>query len=134
MTSLQRKNNQKSHRLLSCLEVPPLKVLLFCAMLLCPQVAVADEASGHFDPVGHVALALVIILLVAKLGGDLAVRLGQPAVLGELIGGIMVGALPLVGFSSLEWLKSDSDIDMLAKIGDLSCSSRSASSPQSGRC
>ncbi len=94
-------------------------VLMLCATLTWPQVAQAAEASDHVDPVGNVALALVIILIVAKLGGDVAVRIGQPAVLGELIGGILMGALPLLGFSGLEWLKSDSNIDMLARIGVL---------------
>jgi len=50
------------------------------AMLLWPQAALASETGGHVDP-GSVALALVIILIVAKLCGDLAVRLGQPTVL-----------------------------------------------------
>jgi len=107
------------HRLPSCLGVSLVKVLLVCMTLLWPQVALAGETGGHVDPVGKVALALVIILIVAKLGGDLAVRLGQPAVLGELIGGILVGALPLLGFSGLEWLKNDPNIDMLARIGVL---------------
>jgi Kef-type K+ transport system membrane component KefB len=66
-----------------------------------------------------VALALVIILIVAKLGGDLTVRVRQPAVLGELIGGALVGALSLLGFSGLEWLKTDPFIDMLARLGVL---------------
>jgi Kef-type K+ transport system membrane component KefB len=101
------------------LEVPSVKFLLLCATLLWPQVALAGETDGHVDPVGNVALALVIILIVAKLGGDLAVRLGQPAVLGELIGGILVGTLAPLGISSLEWLKTDPHLDMLARIGVL---------------
>ena len=40
---------------------------------------------------------LVVMLAVAKAGGWLAQRLGQPAVLGELIGGVLVGR------SSLGW-------------------------------
>jgi len=34
---------------------------------------------------------LVVMLLAAKIAGELAQRIGQPAVLGELIGGIVVG-------------------------------------------
>jgi Kef-type K+ transport system membrane component KefB len=37
-------------------------------------------------------LALVAIFVAAKLFGELAERIGQPAVLGELVGGIIVGA------------------------------------------
>lgn len=40
----------------------------------------------HGDPVASVVLALAVILVAAKLGGDLASRIGQPAVLGELVG------------------------------------------------
>ena len=36
-------------------------------------------------------LALVAIFIAAKLFGELAERLGQPAVLGEIIGGILIG-------------------------------------------
>ena len=96
-----------------------MKILLFCATMLWPRSALAGESGGQIDPVGYVAFALVIILIVAKLGGDLAVRLRQPAVLGELIGGILVGTLPLLGFSGLESLKTDPYIDILARIGVL---------------
>jgi Kef-type K+ transport system membrane component KefB len=95
------------------------KLLVFAAAVLWPGVALAGEAGGHVDPVGHVALALVVILVVAKLGGDLAVRLGQPAVLGELIGGVLIGNLALVGFGGLDWIRTDASIDMLSRIGVL---------------
>ena len=36
----------------------------------------------HSDPVAHVVLLVAVILVAGKLGGHLAVRLGQPAVLG----------------------------------------------------
>jgi Kef-type K+ transport system membrane component KefB len=88
-------------------------------MTLWPGVALASESGGHVDPVARVALALVVILIVAKLGGDVAVRLGQPAVLGELVGGVLVGNLSLAGSSGLEWLKTDTSIDMLSRIGVL---------------
>ena len=89
------------------------------ALLITPALAFASGEGGHSDPVGHVALALVIILVVAKLGGDLAVRIGQPAVLGELAGGVLVGNLGLVGVGGFEWLKTDASIDMLSRIGVL---------------
>jgi Kef-type K+ transport system membrane component KefB len=41
--------------------------------------------------IGYLLLNLVIILTAAKVGGELAGRIGQPAVLGELIAGILVG-------------------------------------------
>jgi Kef-type K+ transport system membrane component KefB len=69
--------------------------------------------------VALVALALAIILLAAKVGGDVAVRLGQPSVLGELVVGILLGNLSLVGFGALVFLKTDPSVDMLARLGVL---------------
>ncbi|HSN14048.1 MAG TPA: hypothetical protein VLT61_05410, partial [Anaeromyxobacteraceae bacterium] len=53
-------------------------------------------ASGG-DPSARVALALAVVLGAAKLGADVAVRLGQAAVLGELVAGVLLGNLDLVG-------------------------------------
>jgi Kef-type K+ transport system membrane component KefB len=80
---------------------------------------IAAVGDVHSDPVAPVVLAVAIVLIVAKLGGDLAVRMGQPAVLGELVCGIVLGNMNLLGFSGLEYLKSDPAVDMLARIGVL---------------
>jgi Kef-type K+ transport system membrane component KefB len=80
---------------------------------------VGADGAAHADPVASVALWLVVILLAAKLGGDLAVRIGQPAVLGELIVGVVLGNLALAGFAGLEPIKTDPFIDMFARVGVL---------------
>ena len=77
------------------------------------------SAAAHVDPVAGVVLALTIILLAAKLGGDLASRVGQPAVLGELLAGVLIGNLNHLGFAGLEYLESDASIQMLAALGVL---------------
>jgi Kef-type K+ transport system membrane component KefB len=89
------------------------------ALLLVPAAAVASEGAAHADPVAPLALALVIVLVVAKLGGELAVRLGQPAVLGEILAGVLVGNLPLVGITALDPLWASPSLDMLARLGVL---------------
>ncbi len=71
----------------------------------------------HSDPVAFVALALAVILVAAKLGGHVAQRIGQPAVLGELLVGIVLGNLGLSGVDWLEPIKSDRTIDVLARLG-----------------
>ncbi|HKA90922.1 MAG TPA: cation:proton antiporter [Haliangiales bacterium] len=73
----------------------------------------------HADPVAAVVLAIAVILLAAKVGGDLMLRLGQPAVLGELLAGVVLGNLSLVGFDGFEYLKEDASVDMLARLGVL---------------
>ena len=37
--------------------------------------------------------SLVVIWIAAKVGGQLAERFGQAAVLGELLGGVLVGGM-----------------------------------------
>lgn len=60
---------------------------------------------------------LAIILAAAKLGGDLATRARQPAVLGELVAGVIIGNLGLVGVTGLQGLASNATLDALAQIG-----------------
>jgi len=79
----------------------------------------ASDGGGHVDPVTPVILFVAIILLAAKLGGDLVMRLGQPAVLGELLIGVVLGNLALTGISWFEPIKVDASVDMLARIGVL---------------
>jgi Kef-type K+ transport system membrane component KefB len=73
--------------------------------------------TAHADPVAFVALALAVILATAKLGGHLAERVGQPAVLGELVAGIALGNLGLAGISWLDPVKTDTTVDILARLG-----------------
>ena len=47
-------------------------------------------ADGGLD-VAQLFLALAAILVAAKLLGELAERVGQPAVLGELVAGVLLG-------------------------------------------
>jgi Kef-type K+ transport system membrane component KefB len=96
-----------------------MKVLVTIACLLLAAPSYASDGAGHADPVASVALWLVVILLAAKLGGDLAVRIGQPAVLGELVIGVVIGNLTLAGFSGLEPIKTDAFVDMFARVGVL---------------
>jgi Kef-type K+ transport system membrane component KefB len=79
----------------------------------------SDEAShsGHSSPVTPVLLGLVIILVAAKIGGELAERFDQPAVLGELVAGVVIGNLALLGISSLDFLSTNEGIAILAEIG-----------------
>jgi Kef-type K+ transport system membrane component KefB len=43
-------------------------------------------------PIGHFLLVISAILIAAKLFGEVSEQLGQPAVLGELIAGVLLGA------------------------------------------
>ncbi|MHB8522356.1 MAG: cation:proton antiporter domain-containing protein [Limisphaerales bacterium] len=43
------------------------------------------------DPLGRLFIQLILVVLVARLCGSLATRLGQPAVIGEMVAGILLG-------------------------------------------
>ena len=71
------------------------------------------------DPSAKVLLALAVIYVAALAMGELAVRLGQPSVLGELLAGVVLGNLPLLGFDALRFIPDDPGVDLLARIGVL---------------
>jgi Kef-type K+ transport system membrane component KefB len=56
--------------------------------------------------VARILIALTVFLLAAHLGGQLFARLGQPPVIGEIVGGLVLGgsALGLVAPSVSDWL------------------------------
>jgi hypothetical protein len=82
-------------------------VVLF---LLTPALALGAGGSGAF---ASALLALAVILAGAKVGGDLMSRLGQPAVLGELLVGVFLGNLDLVGISFGEAIGADPFVQLL---------------------
>ena len=96
-----------------------------CGAALCAAQSVradATEGAGQNGSAAHgldplVLLGIAVILIVAKLGGELFERMKQPAVLGELISGILIGNLVLAGFMAAEPLKTNEIISALAEIG-----------------
>jgi len=75
---------------------------------------------AHANPILPLLLSLAVILIAAKIGVDLAVRAGQPAVLGELVAGIVLGNLGLGGFHGLaQMLKVGPSAFLVAVTGVL---------------
>ncbi len=76
------------------------------------------SGGGHSESVVvPVLFALIVLLVTAKIGGDAFERFQQPAVLGELVIGVVIGNLALVGIDSLEFLKENISLEVLAEIG-----------------
>lgn len=94
-----------------------LKLVSFSSLVSVLAVACEVRAGEHSDPIAHVLVALGIILLGAKLGGDLVTRLGQPAVLGELAFGVLLGNVRWFGFDAKTLIATDPAIDMLSRLG-----------------
>ena len=113
-------------------------LLIVLAVILLPRVAAGNASSttteatgevatgheeedaghgGHESPVTPVLLGLVIIMVAAKVGGEIAERVSQPAVLGELIAGVVLGNLVLFGYHGLDFLATNEGIAIIAEIG-----------------
>jgi Kef-type K+ transport system membrane component KefB len=61
--------------------------------------------------IGRVILDILVVLIAAKVGAEIAERLGQPAVLGELAFGVAVGP------SVLGWIHPNTVLTALAQLG-----------------
>lgn len=67
--------------------------------------------------IGENLLWLVIILLAARLFAPLAERIGFPAVLGELLLGVFLGNLTLLGIQYFDGIAKDPIIMFMAELG-----------------
>jgi Kef-type K+ transport system membrane component KefB len=106
----------------ACATVP--EHLSSCLMSAGLSMLVLGAAPPSFAAVGvddssilRILLALTIILLGARFGGHLAVRIGQPAVLGEIIVGVALGNLEIAGFHGIQWIQADPVLEILAQLG-----------------
>jgi Kef-type K+ transport system membrane component KefB len=85
-----------------------------------PQAVASDSeggGGGHADPVAPVLAAIVLILLLAKIGGDVFERINMPAVLGELVVGILLGNCALMtGWHGLDFFKSPGENELAHSI------------------
>ena len=79
------------------------------------SLLLAAGAGHERIPVLLGLLALVVV--GAKLGAALATRLGQPAVLGELLAGLLLGNLALLGGPDLRGLVVSEALLLLAEMG-----------------
>ena len=56
-----------------------------------PLLATATETADSSMVLAAVLLSLVVIYFASKVGGELSNKIGLPAVLGELVGGVVIG-------------------------------------------
>jgi Na+:H+ antiporter len=77
----------------------------------------SEPAAEHGSSVSLILISLVVILMSAKLGNALMERIQQPAVLGELIFGVLLGNLSLLGLHQFDYLKTNEGVHILAELG-----------------
>jgi Kef-type K+ transport system membrane component KefB len=75
----------------------------------------AGGASHGLDP--SVLIGVAVMLVAAKLAGELFERMKQSSVLGELFAGIVLGNLVIFGITAVEPLKTNVTIAALAELG-----------------
>lgn len=83
-----------------------------------PIIATTNEAENAPIVLAGVLLTLVVIYLASKIGGELSRSIDLPPVLGELLGGVVVGAsaLHLVMFSESGAAATDSNIMTILQL------------------
>ncbi len=102
---------------------PYLKLLILgvsLAVFLSPAGTSASDAiagaSHDAETVALTFLWIAVLLMLAKVS-SLIERIGQPAVLGELLIGVALGSLPLIGTDFFEPIKTSATIHFLAELG-----------------
>ena len=98
-----------------------IRVLISAALLVVlgatPLWALATQAGDHHIP--RFLFILAVMLAAGKLSGEVFERLGQPAVLGELIAGVLLGASVLGVIPTSPGDSLTEIIKILAEIGVL---------------
>ncbi len=76
-----------------------------------------SETISGTDPVITVLLGLFFILITAKFAGIIFEKFKQPAVLGEIIAGVVLGNLSLLGFNLFESFENSEILKVFAELG-----------------
>jgi Kef-type K+ transport system membrane component KefB len=85
--------------------------------LLAAPVRCCDIARVHVD-MTLILFSLVVIIVVARAAGWLFTRIGQPAVVGEIAAGVLLGPT-LLGDSVSEWLFPVDQREFLALLANI---------------
>jgi Kef-type K+ transport system membrane component KefB len=97
------------------------RFLWIVPLLLVPALLAAQEhgaeaaGAGDHISVEHFFLVLIAILVVGKGMGEVAERIGQPAVLGELLAGVILG-YSVIGLVPIDGAMAEI-IHLLAEVG-----------------
>jgi Kef-type K+ transport system membrane component KefB len=83
---------------------------------VCVAAAPAAAWGAGAGEAASIFLWMAVLLLLAKLF-SLVEKIGQPAVLGELVLGVLLGNIALAGVGVFEPIKSDTFIKFLAELG-----------------
>jgi Kef-type K+ transport system membrane component KefB len=87
------------------------------AVLACAPLVLASESGASAGHSGATTFLWIAVVLIAAKLSSLVERFGQPSVFGELVIGVVLGNLALLGVHNFDSLKHDSIIAFLAELG-----------------
>lgn len=95
-------------------------VAVWCLSLAAPMPAMAAEGEGGEGAThwGLVFLMFAIVLLAGKMG-DIVEKFDQPAVIGELLAGIILAVFGYLGWGLMDDITANETIAFLASLGAL---------------
>jgi Kef-type K+ transport system membrane component KefB len=76
--------------------IPPKQLAIALSFMLLLSAPLFGSGGSGTESISPILAALVIILVVGKGGSEFSERLGLPAVLGELLGGVILGNIILI--------------------------------------
>ncbi len=110
-------NGQKPKQISRSFKRKIFLVFFLATITIAPGVfAASGHGDGHGENIAIVFFWMAILLIAAKVSG-LVEKWGQPSVLGELVIGIILGNLTLIGLGVFEPIKDNSIINFLSQLG-----------------
>lgn len=94
----------------------PFLVILFSVHSIVALASGSETGNGSYHDFASSFLWIAVLILAAKISSVIE-KAGQPSVLGELVIGVVIGNLFLLGVNIFEPIKSDNIIKFLSELG-----------------
>lgn len=93
------------------------RMLLIVALIIFGITPAMANESGENGAFSLAFLEIAIMLILARIASSIAEKIGQPEVLGELLVGILLGNIGLIGLHFFDVITTDQSISFLKELG-----------------